>query len=79
MKTINCQEALRAVFEYLDGELTPDDAEAVKYHFDVCRRCYPHLAFTASFHEALHRAAQGQPPCPTELRDKVALLLAQET
>lgn len=79
MKNITCQEALRAVYEYLDGEMEPDDADAVKHHFDVCKGCYPHLAFTASFHEALHRAAQGQPPCPTDLRDRVAGLLAQES
>jgi len=77
-KDISCQEALRSVYEYLDGELHAEDAEAVRHHFEICERCYPHLKFTASFRDAVHRAAHHQEPAPSELREKVGAILRDE-
>lgn len=75
---ISCQEALRSVYEYLDGELQEHDAECVQHHFEICQRCYPHLRFTAAFRDALHRAAHGQDHAPATLRSKIAALLESE-
>ncbi len=45
---IPCEEALRLVHEYLDGELDDVPRSRVKRHFDVCGRCYPHLRLEGS-------------------------------
>lgn len=75
---ISCQEALKRLYEYLDGELTPDTADEVQRHIEVCDACYPDVQFTTEFRDALHRAAHGQPPVPDSLRKKVGQLLEAE-
>lgn len=78
MTPISCQEALERLYEYLDGELTPESAEEVQHHIEVCDACYPEVKFTTEFRDALHRAARGQPVCPDSLRQKVGQLLKEE-
>lgn len=76
MEVIPCEEALRRVHEYLDGELDGVPAEQVRRHFDVCGRCYPHLKLESAYREAVKRAVAGQ-GAPPELRAKVLSLLAE--
>lgn len=73
---ISCEDALRLVHEYLDGELADSSAKEVEQHFDMCQRCYPHLRLEAAFRDALRRAAAGQ-KAPADLRDKVVALLEE--
>lgn len=73
---IRCEDALRLVQEYLDGELDGVSQERVKAHFDVCGMCYPHLRFEASFLEAVKRAGAGE-SAPEELRARVAALITE--
>ena len=76
--TIGCQEALQRLYEYLDGELTPETTEEVRRHIELCAACYPGVRTATEFRDALHRAAQGQPLCPDDLRRKVADMLREE-
>jgi anti-sigma factor (TIGR02949 family) len=46
---ITCEEALRNVYEYLDGELDGETRERVHQHVEVCRRCYPFFNFERLF------------------------------
>ena len=73
---IPCEEALRLVHEYLDGELEGVTQEQVKRHFEVCGQCYPHLRLERSYREAVRRAAAGE-AAPPELRERVGRLLAE--
>jgi anti-sigma factor (TIGR02949 family) len=75
MSDINCQDALKRLYEYLDGELSPDDALDVERHLDICAACYPEARITTELRDALHRAANGQPCCPDGLRDRIAHLI----
>ncbi|HEX7119838.1 MAG TPA: zf-HC2 domain-containing protein [Longimicrobiales bacterium] len=79
MDKTTCRDAVARLYEYLDGELTPDDAAAVRRHFELCKRCYPHLSFCQAFQDALRRAAQGRPCAPEHLRRKLAELLRAES
>lgn len=79
MTPISCQEALERLYEYLDGELTPESAEQVRRHVEICDACYPEVKFTTEFRDALHRAAHGQPASPDSLRQKVGELLEKES
>ncbi len=78
MKKTNCREAAARLYEYLDGELTPESAEAIREHLELCQSCYPHLCFARAFQETLRRAARGQPNAPDHLRAKLAELLRAE-
>lgn len=78
MTAMNCQEALQRLYEYLDGELTPEDAEEVRHHVEVCAACYPEVKATREFQALLQRAADGQPLCPGDLRDRIGKMLAKE-
>ena len=77
--TIGCQEALQRLYEYLDGELTPETTAEVRRHIELCAGCYPEVRNATEFRDALHRAAQGQPLCPESLRRKIAAMLREES
>jgi anti-sigma factor (TIGR02949 family) len=78
MTSINCQEALQRLHEYLDGELADSDTEEVQRHLDICDACYPEARLTTELRDALQRAARGQPCCPDGLRDRIASMLREE-
>lgn len=73
---IPCEEALKVVQEYLDGELDDTTAKSVRKHFDICGRCYPHMDFEKAYRDAVCRAVQGE-TAPSALREKVAALIAE--
>jgi mycothiol system anti-sigma-R factor len=73
---IPCEDALRLVHDFLDGELDGVPQAQVKAHFDVCQRCYPHLQLETAFRDALRRAGSGE-GAPSELRAKVAALISE--
>ena len=75
---ISCQDALERLYEYLDGELTPESADEVQRHIEVCDACYPDIKFTTEFRDAIQRAARRQPTVPDRLRRKVSQLLEAE-
>ncbi len=73
---ISCEDALAAVHEFIDGELSESSSTRVQQHFDVCQRCYPHLRLEGAFREAVQRATEdhGTPP---ELKTKLLQALAE--
>ncbi len=73
---MSCEESLRLVHEYLDGELEVDSEANVKKHFEMCGRCYPHLQLETAYRGAVRRAVEGG-RAPEELKAKVAALLAE--
>lgn len=76
--TIDCQEALRRLYEYLDDELTPETTAEVRRHIELCAACYPEVKSATEFRDALQRAARGQPLCPESLRRRIAEMLEAE-
>lgn len=42
---IDCEEAVRRLAAYLDGELGPDGEAAVERHLERCRSCYSRAEF----------------------------------
>jgi anti-sigma factor (TIGR02949 family) len=75
-RNISCEDALRLVHEFLDGELDDVSPEEVRGHFDICQRCYPHLRFEEAFRKAVRRAA-GRETAPTELRERLLRMIAE--
>lgn len=73
---ISCEDALRVVHEFLDGELQDVSPAEVQAHFDVCERCYPHLRLEESFRRAVRRAASGE-RAPPGLQARLVGLIAE--
>lgn len=44
-RKINCDEAIRLLFEYLDNELERHDHAAVEAHLHDCRACFSRMEF----------------------------------
>ena len=76
MEMISCQDALRLVHEYLDGELEGVPENQVQKHFDVCQQCYPHLHLESVFRDTVRRAA-GTQTAPPELKARLSEILAK--
>jgi anti-sigma factor (TIGR02949 family) len=74
--SISCEEALRLVHDFLDGELQGVSPAEVKAHFDICRECYPHLRLEQAFREAMKRACSRQ-TAPPELKHRLERLLSE--
>ena len=70
---IPCGEAMARLWDYIDGELTPQTEAEVKAHIDACAHCYPELDLHRSFREFLRRTREQ--PIPPELRRRVFMSL----
>jgi anti-sigma factor (TIGR02949 family) len=67
---ITCQDALRLVHDFIDGELEGVSRAEVEAHFEVCKMCYPHLKLERRFRAALQRACTRE-KASEELRARV--------
>jgi anti-sigma factor (TIGR02949 family) len=74
---IDCDTALRQLWDYLDHELTDDRMAMVRQHVAKCAHCLPHHDYGRRFLEALH-TTRDERLMPPELRTQVLSLLEQE-
>ncbi|HWZ60379.1 MAG TPA: zf-HC2 domain-containing protein [Gemmatimonadaceae bacterium] len=70
----DCAAVLQRLWEFLDGELGPEDTAAFHAHLSLCNKCYPQYNFEKTFLDAL-AACQCEKCAPYELRCKVASAL----
>ena len=61
---ISCSEAVRQLWEYLEGELADRDREKVDEHLGACLRCCGEAEFADELRKFL--AAQGDDDCLPE-------------
>ena len=59
---IGCAEAVRQLWEYLDGTVAEPDRARVEEHLARCRRCCGELEFAEELRRMLRRTAQEPPP-----------------
>lgn len=75
---IACADAVRQLWEYLDGALADDDRVAMEEHLGFCRRCCGEAEFAAELRGLLAREAVEE--IPGEVRARlIATLDALET
>jgi anti-sigma factor (TIGR02949 family) len=74
---IRCEEALRRLASYLDGDLGPDERTDVERHLDACRSCYSRAEFERRLHAQLARL--GQRELEPEFRARLQDLVRQFT
>lgn len=72
-----CHEVIPRLWEYIDGELTPERTERIRAHLDVCERCFPQFDFQRAFVEFLER--QKRAPAPPEVRRRIFQSLLTES
>jgi anti-sigma factor (TIGR02949 family) len=70
---IQCEEVLRQLLIYLDGELDAPTAALIDRHLELCRACYSRAAFERKLRA--HLKAAGEKPAPARLRARVKDLL----
>lgn len=70
MAVSDCDDALTRLYEYLDGELTPDRRNGIRNHLDDCAPCME----AHDFEEALRTmlADRCRDTVPDGLRDRIA-------
>jgi anti-sigma factor (TIGR02949 family) len=74
---LDCEAAMRRLWEYLDRELTGDTREAVRVHLHECASCYGHYEFERAFLAALGDAERER-RAPESLHGRVLHALRSE-
>ena len=54
---IDCETAVRRLWDYLDGRLPSAAHDEVEAHLATCQRCPPHFIFARSMQSALAASA----------------------
>jgi anti-sigma factor RsiW len=71
---VNCNDVIRELWDWLDGEMEPARFAAIREHLGACRGCHGHVEFARSFLEHVH-----QPPVAADevdaLRERVRAAL----
>ncbi|MCI0506514.1 MAG: zf-HC2 domain-containing protein [Gammaproteobacteria bacterium] len=71
--TIDCEEALKRLFEYIDHELHGRRHEEMEDHMSKCRSCYSRLEFEKRLQQHLKNATEQK--APQELQNKIKKLI----
>jgi anti-sigma factor (TIGR02949 family) len=74
---IDCDTVMRQLWDYLDGELTPERSDAIRRHVEMCSRCRPHSEFERAFLVAVKRSRREHSQ-PERLRGVLAKALAEQ-
>lgn len=72
---MTCDEVMRQLWDFLDGELTADRMLAIEAHLARCERCHPHAEFERAFLRAVAGAMRREPAHAPGLAHRVRELL----
>lgn len=75
--SIRCEDALALLWDFLDGELAPDDEAAIRKHLEICNRCYPRYDFQRVSFEYTRRLVSREHASP-ELRRRLFQAILEE-
>lgn len=70
---ITCADAVKQLWEYLDGALAEQDRAAVEEHLSFCRRCCGEVEFAEELRGFLGRKAAEE--IPDEVRSRLIATL----
>ena len=59
---ISCDEAIRHLWEYLDGAVDGADRDRLEHHLERCRRCCAELEFTEELRRFMRDSADDEVP-----------------
>jgi anti-sigma factor (TIGR02949 family) len=72
-RVIDCEEALRRLFEYLDAELQGEPQREMEQHLERCRSCFSRVEFERRL--KAYTADLRREPVPPDLERRVRRLL----
>lgn len=72
---VSCREVVEQLWDFLDGELTPERMHALAEHLAACQRCYPQYRFELAFLAALARRRARTPGASPALVQRLRGLL----
>ena len=67
---IDCDEVLERLYEFLDGELTPDREHEVRHHLEKCGPCLQVREFEEAYVRFLEARARAE-CAPDHLRKRI--------
>ena len=67
-KDIDCEQALRKLFDFIDHELDADERDAMQRHLSTCRSCFSRANFERRFKDKLHELRHDEPGQDAEER-----------
>jgi mycothiol system anti-sigma-R factor len=71
----DCEQALRTLYHFLDGELTPDRRAVIERHLTECSPCLEAFDFEAELKIVIARSCRDQ--VPDGLRLRIAEVIRQ--
>ena len=74
--TVDCGEAVRQLYHYLDGELTEERRRDISVHLDGCGSCAGAAGFEAELRVVISSRCKDR--VPESLIERVAAALAEE-
>lgn len=72
---IDCREAVRRMWAYIEHELAANPVAELETHLDTCQRCCGELEFSRHLREMVAEQ-EDTAPMPPELRSRIEALLA---
>ncbi|HXH23712.1 MAG TPA: mycothiol system anti-sigma-R factor [Vicinamibacterales bacterium] len=73
IRGIDCEEALRRLFDYLDAELGSEPRRELEQHLERCRTCFSRLEFERRL--KAHVRQLGTEQVPAQLRARIRQVL----
>ena len=58
---IDCEQALRKLFDFIDHELDDDERDAMQRHLSTCRTCFSRASFERRLKDKLHELRHDNP------------------
>ena len=73
----DCNDTLRELYQYLDGQLSDDDRAHIEHHLDDCSPCLEAFDFEAELRLVIRHRCVDQ--VPDELRQRIARAIEAES
>jgi anti-sigma factor (TIGR02949 family) len=70
-KQIDCEQALRQIFEFIDHELGDSERKVMQHHLHTCKSCFSRMEFERRLKEKLGalREEQASPEIGKRVKD----------
>lgn len=72
----DCNDVLRELYEFLDGELTPERRAHVEHHLNDCSPCLEAFDFHAEIRMVIAHKCRDE--CPEALKARIAEAIARD-
>jgi anti-sigma factor (TIGR02949 family) len=65
---MRCDQALKYLLEFIDGELSDSEHESVERHLRTCRSCFSRMEFESRLKQRLSALPAGEAPAKSRER-----------